>query len=59
MLTDEQNKIFSEILDLNYEVSKGDESKETELNTKKRELMDSMGNAAYCKFMAMGAKLFS
>lgn len=64
MLTDKQQKIFSKVLDLNYDFDREmDFAKRSkmiiELSNAKDELRESMGSKAYNEFMSMGEKLFS
>lgn len=64
MLNDKQRKIFSEVLDLNWDCdNETDPVKKKELvirlRAKKTELKDDMGEEAYDNFMSMGQKMFS
>lgn len=64
-MNEEQRKIFSEVLDLNWEMSqeKKNFTRKMELakqlGAKKEELKASMGEAEYNKFMNAGQKMFS
>ncbi len=60
----EQEQLFKELLDLNWEMEKErDMMKKWGLviavNDKRKELRESMGEEAYQKFMNAGSKLFS
>lgn len=65
MLNDKQRKIFSEVIDLNWDMK--NENKNftrkmelyKKLEAKKEELKESMGEAKYNKFMDAGTKMFS
>jgi hypothetical protein len=64
MLNEKQQKLFSEILNLNWDYSH--ETKPSikyelleKLTDAKNELRSDMGKEAYDKFMSGGAKLFS
>lgn len=63
-MTEKQRKIFSAVLDLNWELTQGtDFSKKTDLckqlREKKEELKQDMGEAEYNKFMNMGTRMFA
>jgi len=66
-MTNEQSKIFSEVLDANWQVKELIEAGEwvaamvavDKLNTLKQELKDSMGETAYDDFMETGRKMFA
>lgn len=64
MLNEKQRKLFSEILDLNWDCTR--ETNMTKkfnliknLGEKKEALKADMGAVAYDKFMSMGQKMFS
>lgn len=64
MLTDTQRKLFSEILDLNWDFKQEkNPAKKMELfgklTQKKIDLKKDMGDEAYDNFMSMGQKMFS
>ena len=64
-MTAKQRKIFSEVIDLNWEMKS--ENKNfirkfdlvKQLGAKQEELKNSMGETEYNKFMAAGTKMFS
>jgi hypothetical protein len=63
-MTEKQRNIFSEILDLNFEMnSTPDAMKQYDLmlklNTKKKELEEDMGKKEYRKFMNAGTQMFA
>jgi len=66
-MTEEQSLIFSQVLDTNWQVkelmdaNKWLESfeKVKELNALKQKLKESMGAAAYDKFITTGQKMFA
>ena len=63
-MTSKEQKIFSSILDLNHEaINEAKPSKKLELliqlNEKKRQLKESMGDNEYDKFMNMGSIMFA
>ncbi len=63
-MTEEQGKLFTEILDLNWDMEKETDMKKKwdlviAVNNKRKELRASMGEEAYQKFMNAGSKLFS
>ena len=64
-MTAKQRKIFSKVLDLNWEMSQENKNftrkfeLAQQLGAKKDELKKSMGDAEYNKFMNAGQKMFS
>jgi len=63
-MTEKQGKIFSQILDLNWDMNREpNASKKFELakqlGTKKEELKADMGEEAYVKFFENGKKMFA
>ena len=62
-MTEKQQKMFSEILDLNWDMNKAETAVEQydlalKLYKKKKELEDDMGAKAYKKFMNTGTEMF-
>jgi hypothetical protein len=66
-MTDEQSLIFSQVLDTNWQVKELTEAnkwleafdKVKELNALKQKLKESMGSAAYDKYMDTGRRMFA
>lgn len=63
-MTEEQSKLFREILDINWEfTNETDWSKKWQmaktLSAKKQELGENMGAKAYDEFMENGRKMFA
>ena len=66
-MTNEQSKIFRDVLDANWQVKELIDAGEwiaatiavDRLNILKRELKDSMGETAYDDFMETGRKMFA
>jgi len=64
MLNDKQNKIFSRLVDLNYEMNQeSDPDEKSKLFIQvcqlKQELKEDMGEEIYNTFMNMGVRMFS
>jgi len=64
-MTNKQQKIFSEVLDLNWEMSQENSNFKRKLDlaqklgAKKEELKNDMGEVEYNKFMSAGTKMFA
>lgn len=61
-MTDSQRELFSEIVDLNFEISEAESiilHKKYELNSKLNDLKGSMGDEEYNKFMNKGKAMFA
>ena len=64
-MTNAEHKMFSKMLDLNYEIKTGTHTKakftqmEQELEVVTQELTDSMGEENYNQFINMGRKMMA
>lgn len=63
-MTDNQRKIFGEILELNWDMNRETNATKKfellgQLTQKKIDLKKDMGEAEYDKFMSMGQKMFA
>jgi hypothetical protein len=63
-MTEKQSKLFSEIVDLNWDFENSEDWKEKielagKLSEKKKELIEDMGQNAYDRFIATGREMFA